>query len=202
MPDGMVREVELKSIVDDLDLRRRRVEEAGGRLVYAGRMEDRRYDRRSRRLTAEDAVLRLRTYRDGAGARAELGWKGATRYEDGYKVRDEIAARTGDPDHLAQILERLGYIVIQEIDREIFQYELGDAVVRFECYPQMDILVEVEGSEAAIEAAIRAIGLLREAFTTERLPDFVARYESRTGRQAAISDAELRGVRRHAISDA
>jgi hypothetical protein len=84
-------------------------------------------------------------------------------------------------------------VVTIAIDREIAQYDLGGAMVRFERYPRMDDLVEVEGTPEQIERAIAALGLPRAGFTSERLPDFVRRYEERTGASAALSDAELRG---------
>jgi len=102
-------------------------------------------------------------------------------------VREEISTTAGDADALASILERLGYVAAMEIERHIAQYELHGAVVRFEEYPDMDTLVEVEGSPAAIEGAIEAIGLPRAGFTVERLVDFVARFEARTGRRASLS---------------
>jgi len=92
--------------------------------------------------------------------------------------------------------------VTMQIDREIWQYELHDAVVRFERYPRMDDLVEVEGTPRTIEEAIAALGLPRDSFTTERLPAFVQRYQSRTGSSAALSDAELRGGVRYDVSNA
>jgi hypothetical protein len=51
----------------------------------------------------------------------------------------------------------------------------------------------VEGTPAQIERAIDALGLPRDAFTAERLPDFVRRFEARTRSLAALSDGELRG---------
>jgi hypothetical protein len=103
---------------------------------------------------------------------------------------------------LATILDRLGLVVTMRIDRDIWQYELRHAIVRFERYPRMDDLVEVEGSPAAIEAAIGALGLPRESFTTERLPDFARRFEARTGQIAALSDAELAGTVRYDVDNA
>jgi adenylate cyclase class 2 len=196
------REVELKSVVDDLVLRRRLVEGAGGSLLFEGRLEDRRYDSPDRSLAKRDHVLRLRVHRDETGARGALDWKGPTSYEAGYKVRDELTTPLGDPDAAAAMLERLGYVVTREIDRVIAQYRLHDAIVRFERYPRMDPLVEVEGAPDAIERAITALGLPREGFTAERLPQFVARYERRTGERAAICDRELRGDYPFAPDDA
>ena len=189
----MPREVELKSVIDDVAVRRRRIESAGAQLTFDGRLEDRRYDSSDRRLSSADHVLRLRAYSDTHGVRATLEWKGPTREEDGYKVRDELSAHTSDPADLAAILDRLGYTVIGEIDRHVAQYALDSAVVRFEVYPRMDSLVEVEGPPAAIERAIEALGMSRDGFTAERLLAFVGRYEARTGLQAAISDRQLAG---------
>jgi len=187
----MPREVELKSVVDDVDGCRRRLEAAGARVVFEGRLEDRRYDTADRRLTSSDEVLRVRRYADRDGARASLEWKGPTRHESGYKVRDEIVAGTTDAAALAAILERLGYAVIGEIDRDVAQYSLENTVIRFERYPRMDTLVEVEGHPDAIERAIATLGIARERFTAERLLAFVARFEARTGTLAAVNERQL-----------
>ena len=195
-------EVELKSVVDDLDLRRANVERAGAVVEYAGRLEDRRWDTPDRALLAKDHVLRVRTYRNDAGVRAELDWKGPTRREGGYKLRDELETSIGEPDALAEMLAALGYEVSIAIDRQIVQYDLEGTMIRFERYPRMDDLVEVEGEPEQIERAIAILGLPREGFTTDRLPDFVKRYEDRTGERAVISDAELTGEAAFDVSNA
>jgi len=198
-------ELELKAVVHDLTEARRRVERAGGRLTFAGRLEDRRYDRQDMSLTAQDHVLRIRVYRDESGGvrSASIDWKGPTGVERGYKAREEIDSDiAGDPENLERILERLGFVVSMQIDRDIWQYALDGAVVRFEHYPRMDDLVEVEGETGAIEQAIVALGIPRDACTPERLPDFVRRYEERTGQRAALSNAELSGDVRYDASNA
>lgn len=184
-------EVELKSVVDDWALRRAAVERAGGVLTFAGHLMDRRYDTPDRSLSARDDVLRLRVYRTEHSTRAELDWKGPTRKEKGYKLREELGAPVGDAETFAMILGRLGYVVTTAIDREIAQYEIHGATVRFERYPRLDDLVEVEGSPEDIERAIAAIGLPRDGFTADRLGDFVSRYQARTGTRAAICHADL-----------
>jgi adenylate cyclase class IV len=148
---------------------------------------DARYGDADGRLMLADHVLRLRIYETESGREGHLDWKGPTQYENGYKVREELSTSAGDPDALAAILSNLGYSIIMKIERRIWQYSLFDATVRFEEYPLMDSLVEVEGSEDAIEKAIGAIGLPRSDYTTDRLTDFVGRYESRTGRSAELS---------------
>ena len=186
-----MREVELKAVVDDLGERRRTIEAAGAALSFEGKISDRRYDFASRELSVRDEVLRTRRYQSSASTRTYLDWKGPTEMQGAYKVRDEITAPVEDFDSLERILEKLGLILTWEIDREIAQYQLAGATIRFETYPRMDVLVEVEGEPGAIEAAIEALGLPRGTFTNERLPDFVHKFENRTGVRAAISDREL-----------
>jgi predicted adenylyl cyclase CyaB len=189
----MPREVELKSVVDDVDARRRRLEAAGARVVFEGRLEDRRYDTADRRLSESDHVLRLRTAAGNDGARVTLEWKGPTRHDGGYKVRDEITANVTDAAPMAAILQRLGYTVTGEIERQVAQYELDDAVIRFERYARMDPLVEVEGAPSAIERAIEALGMDRAGFTADRLPAFMARFERRTGMPPIVNGGDRSG---------
>jgi adenylate cyclase class IV len=202
-----MREVELKGVFTDdaaATTARRALEGAGATLTFEGRLEDRRYDTPDRTLALRDYVLRLRVYRDGARRveRSSLDFKGPTGYADGYKVREEQSLSTDDPDALARILELLGYVVTREIDRQIAQFEHAGAIVRFERYPRMDTLVEVEGAPEAIERAILALGVPRANFTSERLPDFVMRFEVRTGQRAALCDRELTGDYRYSATDA
>ncbi|MDQ6769538.1 MAG: class IV adenylate cyclase [Gemmatimonadota bacterium] len=186
-----MREVELKALVDDLAGRRKRIEKAGARLSFEGRLIDKRYDIESQELAERDEVLRVRRYESRESTRAYLDWKGPTETQGAYKIREEISTLVDDFSALEQILERLGFIVTLEIEREIAQYELGRAVIRFECYPRMDVLVEVEGAPEAIEQAIEALGMSRGEFTSERLASFVSRFEQRTGVRAALCDKEL-----------
>lgn len=195
-------EVEVKSVVDDVDRCRAAVERAGGTLVFAGRLEDRRWDTYDRAMAAKDHVLRVRVYRGDGTVRAGLDWKGPTQRDGGYKLREELSTAVVDPEALEQILVQLGYEVSIAIDREIAQYDLGGTMIRFEHYPRMDDLVEVEGTPEQIERAIAVLGLARDGFTTDRLPDFVRRYEERTGARAAISDAELAGDTSFDVSNA
>lgn len=198
----VTREFELKAVVDDVPMRRRAVEAAGAHLAFEGALIDVRWDAPARDLAVRDLVLRLRTYRSAQETRAVLDWKGPTRYEDGFKVRDELSTSAGNPEALSAMLERLGYVVTREIERTIAQYDVAGAIVRFESYPRMDSLVEVEGTPESIEAAIVSLGMPRAAFTTERLPDFIARFEARTGTFAALCQRELSGEYPWRVEDA
>jgi adenylate cyclase class 2 len=189
-----MREIELKAVVPDLRAARGRLERAGAKLAFAGRLEDRRYDDARGTMTQRDHVLRLRTYRDSPGGsdgavRSFMDWKGPTGVDQGYKVREELSTPIGDLAAIKQILDRLGYVVIQEIDRDIAQYELEGVSARFESYPKMDVLVEVEGAPEAIERVIAILELPRSSFSSLRLADFAAQYEARTGERAVTGGA-------------
>ena len=187
-----MREVELKAVVDDLAERRKKIEAAGAALWFEGKMSDRRYDFPSRQLSARDEVLRTRRYQSVKSTKTYLDWKGPSELVDVYKVREEIATPVEDFESLEKIIEKLGLELTWEIDREIAQYQFRGATIRFESYPRMDVLVEVEGDPPAIEEAIDALGLPRGTFTSERLAEFVGHFEQRTGVRAAVSDREMR----------
>ncbi len=188
-----MREVELKAVVEDLAGTRKRLEKAGARLAFEGSLSDSRYDVESRELEVRDEVLRVRRYETPGSSKTYLDWKGPTETQDVYKIREEISTLVEDFESLARILENLGFIVTMEIDREIAQYELGSATIRFETYPRMDVLVEVEGEPDSIELAIEALGMARGQFNSDRLPMFVERFEQRTGVRAAICHREMEG---------
>jgi predicted adenylyl cyclase CyaB len=193
-----MREVELKCVTPDPDRTVAALRAAGAEPEYEGRLSDARYDTPDRALLSRDRVLRLRIFTGSPVPFASVDWKGPTTVTGGYKVREELSTAIDDSLALAQILGSLGYVVIREIDRDISQFKCRGATVRVERYPRMDALVEVEGEPGAIEAAIADTQLPRSGFTSERLQDFVLRFESRAGLRAAICDRELAGDYRYA----
>jgi predicted adenylyl cyclase CyaB len=195
-------EVELKAVVVDPAATRKQLESAGAKLTYEGRLLDRRYDIESRELADRDEVLRVRRYESSASTRTYLDWKGPTEAQGGYKIREEISTQVDDFIAIEHILDKVGFVVTMEIDREIAQYELWGATIRFERYPRMDVLVEVEGVPDAIEQAIAALGMSRGEFTSERLLSFVRRFERRTGVRSALCERELTGDSQFRRSDA
>ena len=114
-----MREVELKAVIDDMALRRQRIEAAGAQLSYEGGLSDKRYDLASRELAMRDEVLRVRCYEGPGSGKVLLDWKGPTEMKDGYKIREEVSTSIDDLNALSKILENLGYIVTLAIDREI-----------------------------------------------------------------------------------
>lgn len=184
-------ETELKAVVEDLAACRASVERAGGVLELEGHLQDCRYEDDGGRLKKNDHVLRIRIFRGNGREEASLEWKGPTRLMNGLKAREEIGTKVADAAALTEIVEKLGYEISRTIDREIAQYVLHGATVRFERYPRMDDLVEVEGTAEAIERAIAAMQLPRASFTADSLPTFMARYQERTGKRPIVCAADL-----------
>jgi adenylate cyclase class IV len=186
-------ELELKARVENPDALRKALLAAGAELVYRGAMMDRRFDRRGR-LERRDEVVRLRVYHPADKSRewGVLGWKGPVQRRGEYRLREEWESRVDDPKAVLVILRHMGYKISVRIDRAVEQYRLGEATLRLEWYPAMDVLLEVEGQPEAIERAVTATGLPREAFLPESLPYFTAAYEERTGRVARVSRLKRR----------
>jgi adenylate cyclase class IV len=183
-------------VVADPGAVRARLEQAGARHGFQGMMSDARYDRDGE-LLGRDEVLRLREFHH-PGGRVEtiLGWKGPTGVSaEGYKTRAELEYEvTGRTAPAADLLEALGFRRIHTIDRYVEYYHLGTAALRLEWYPRMDVLIEIEGDAAGIEAGLRAVGLPREEFTADPLTVFAARFATRTGTPPVLSAAELAGA--------
>jgi adenylate cyclase class IV len=191
------RELELKAVVDDPAALVARLTAAGARRTFRGLMRDQRFDAPDGSLQARDQVLRIRAFAAGGpgAGRAEVSWKGPTRLSGPYKEREELRLDLADADVAAEILTRLGFVVADTIERWVEFHDLAGAVLRIEWYPRMDVLVEVEGSPEAIERATAATGIPRAAFTADRLLDFAARYQNRTGTPPALNCAALGGAR-------
>jgi len=192
-----VGELEVKAVVTDPALLRRRLVESGAKAGFRGLMEDRLLDRDGT-LAARDEVLRIRSWRpDGGAASAQMAWKGPTRRSpEGYKRREELEVGVeGDGSAALGILAALGYRASRAVDRFVEVYRVHDATVRLEWYPRMDVLVEVEGTPEAIEAAVKLTGLPRASFEPEPLAEFVRRFEERTGESAALAVPDLQGGR-------
>ena len=180
-------ELEVKARVTDVPALEASLAGAGAVVEFQGEMADHRFDRDGE-LTGRDEMFRLRVYRPAHGpVRSELGWKGPVGARGEYRHRAEVEITVGDDAAALELVRRLGFSETQRIERSVTVYRLEGAMLRLERYPDMDVLMEVEGEPDAIERAIRATGLPRLEFRAESLPEFVARFEARTGRRARLA---------------
>lgn len=179
-------ELELKAVLPDPVAVRDRLVAAGATRAFAGVMRDRRYDRRGE-LGSRDEVLRVRRYEPPDGpASEEVAWKGPTGVTEGYKARRELAARLAPGESIAGMLAALGYEVVHAIDRHVEVYRVAGGEARIEWYPELDTLVEVEGTPSAIEEIIALSGVARDTFRSEALDRFVADFHARTGLEGRL----------------
>lgn len=149
-------EVEVKFVVNDLDIMRERLAAAGALLVAP-----RVYERNVRFDTAGDALLRrselLRLRQD---TRARLTFKGLAA-EDATseaKVREEIELEVGDFERMSAILTRLGFAPAQVYEKFRETYHLGEVEVVLDELP-FGYFVELEGPAGALPPAAAALGL-------------------------------------------
>ncbi|MBN1967164.1 MAG: class IV adenylate cyclase [Anaerolineae bacterium] len=151
-------ETEVKIYAPDLDAVRARLESAGAVLVAPRVYEHNiRYEDAGHTLTPNEIVLRLR--RD---TRARLTYKAPpppdAETAEGVRTRFEAEVTVDDFDTMHVILQRLGFHPDVVYEKFRTTYRLGEAEVVLDEMPYGNF-VEVEGSPAAIEAALDALDL-------------------------------------------
>jgi adenylate cyclase class 2 len=149
-------EVEVKFLVEDLDIVRTRLAGGGAELV-APRVYERniRFDTPDEALLHRRELLRLRQ-----DTRARLTFKGpaAVDFASEAKVREEIELEVGDFNRMAAILQRLGLQPVQTYEKYRETYHWQDVEVVLDEMPFGDF-VELEGAEAELKKVAAALGL-------------------------------------------
>jgi len=150
-------EVEVKFLVADLDVVRRRLAGAGA-TDGAPRVHERnvRFDTADESLLARQALLRLRQ-----DTRVRLTYKGLAAQDAASeaKIREELELEVADFDRMALILARLGFGPVQTYEKYRQTYHWGDVEVVLDEMP-FGTFVELEGpSDKSLKAAAAALGL-------------------------------------------
>lgn len=149
-------EVEVKFLVDDLDVLRRRLAEVGAQLV-GPRVHERnvRFDTADEALLGRSQLLRLR-----ADTRARLTFKGLAAEDAASeaKVREEIELEIGDFDQMGKILERLGFRPVQTYEKYRETYHWRGVEILLDEMP-FGSFVELEGAETGLKATAAVLGL-------------------------------------------
>jgi predicted adenylyl cyclase CyaB len=117
------------------------------------------FDRGKGELTSRGHVLRLRI--DGQGAQLTL--KGAARWEEKTKVRDELQTRIEDAEQMRAILEHLGYRVRRRYQKMREEWRIGAVLICLDHTPIGDF-VEFEGQGA--DKLARRCGLVPDSAET------------------------------------
>ena len=149
-------EIEAKFNVDDLTTVRQALLSCGA-ILEKPRIYEKNtvYDNEYQSLKNSFRLIRLRQ-----DEKIKLTYKGvpSVQIKSDVKVREEIELEVSDFEKMEQIIGRLGYqpAIVYEKYRETFSFEGVEVVL--DALPYGDF-VELEGSEAAIKAAVNKIGL-------------------------------------------
>ncbi|MBN1679449.1 MAG: class IV adenylate cyclase [Anaerolineae bacterium] len=157
-------ETEVKLVVPDLKIIQTRLDTAGA-ILTTTRVYERnlRYENKELSLTPNDIVLRLRQ-----DNQARLTYKAPFHTlanteppPPGVTTRFEAEVTVSDFDTMHVILQRLGYHPHMMYEKYRTTYTLGRAEVVLDEMP-FGSFIEVEGSPAAIDATLTALGLQSE----------------------------------------
>jgi adenylate cyclase, class 2 len=149
------REVELKLYVPDLIEVRTRLEHAGAVLAQARILERNvRYADDSNRFNLRGIVLRLRQ-----DTHTRLTYKDSEVFsEGGVQSRFEAEVEVSDFDAMHTILAKLGFHPYMIYEKYRTTYVFGGCSITLDEMPYGNF-IEIEGEEAAIHAARKALGL-------------------------------------------
>ncbi len=152
---GRREEIEIKLPAADLSRVRDRIAETGGRLRAARHDESNDlYDDPERKLSGSGRTVRLRR----ASGRAVLTYKGASRFENGARVREEREVEVSDPSEADAILAGLGLRKTFRYEKRREEWDSEGCVVALDETP-IGNFVEIEGDPAAIRRTVAALGL-------------------------------------------
>jgi len=154
-------EIETKLRVDSHEPVRERLRAEGAARLGQVMERNRIFDRPDGSLRAEGCGLRVRSARNEVDGEthATLTFKGPVR-PGAMKSREEIEIRIDDAEAAAELLTRLGFVVILDYDKRRESWSLGDCVVELDEPPALGLFVEIEGpDEAGIRRVQQSLGL-------------------------------------------
>lgn len=156
MTDGArTEEVEVKLPAADLDAIRRRLRERSASLERARHEESNDlYDDAEGRLARAGCALRVRRVE----GECRLTFKGAARFEQGVKTREERETTVGDAREIEVILQRLGLQRRFRYEKRREEWRLAGCAVALDETPIGDF-VEIEGDPVGIRKAVAALEL-------------------------------------------
>ncbi len=112
------------------------------------------FDQADGALAKSGRVLRVRRTEGGA----TLTYKGAARFEDGAKTREERETAVSDPNEMERILGALGFHRRFRYEKRREEWSLDDCVIALDETP-IGTFAEIEGDPAAIRRALQHLDL-------------------------------------------
>lgn len=146
-------EVEMKLRADHERLREE-LERRGANRIGAVTQRDTYYDAPTRDFAETDEALRIRREEREGEERAMLTYKGPLVGEAG-KTREERETGVENGDIMGSILDSLGFVPVETVEKERERFSLGEYVVTLDRVADLDEFVEVEteASESDLDSA-------------------------------------------------
>ncbi len=170
-----MKEIEIKSRVEGPEELRRKILEAGGKLLEKKFEKNILLDFEDSGLSKEGKMIRLRERED----KVLLTYKGPLE-ESAAKKREEIEVNVSDLDRALEIFGSIGLLptLVYEKEREL--YSLGKAQVMIDRLPEIGYFCEIESvDEKYIEAVASKLGLKERS--KDSYSDIIERYARERG---------------------
>jgi adenylate cyclase class 2 len=152
---GSREEIEVKLPAADLSALREKLRDAGAALKSPLHDEvNDLYDDADGRLVRSGRALRVRR----AAGRATLTYKGAVRFREGAKVREERETEISEAGEIEGILAALGLSRTFRYEKRREEWELEGCAVALDRTPIGDF-IEIEGHPPAIRRLVVRLGL-------------------------------------------
>lgn len=156
-------EVEMK-VRGDHEHVRRALNEHGATPTETITQRDTYYDAPMRDFAETDEALRIRREEGDGNERAKLTYKGPLVGETS-KTREEHETELGDGDVMDSILDSLGFVPVETVEKGRERFSLGEYVVTLDSVDGLGEFVEVEteADERGIDAARAGVAETVEA---------------------------------------
>lgn len=158
-----MREVEVKILGIDKNEIEKKILALGGEKIGEDILVDRFFDFPDKRLYQGKEFLRVRKSKN----KNEIVFKEKKESSRSFKIKNEIQTSVTDPDVMAQIIEKLGFILYRHTEKKRTSYKLGNANLEIDEYPGVPAFLEFEAEmESDVEDAVEKMGFKMEDTTS------------------------------------
>lgn len=160
-------EVEMK-VRADHDRIRRKLAERGATELGAITQRDTYYNAPMRDFAETDEALRVRCEKGGGTGQATLTYKGPLVGE-ASKTREEHETALEDGDAMTAILDGLGFVPVETVEKERERFSLAEHVVALDSVTGLGEFVEIEAEarEEAIDDAREGVAETLESLALD-----------------------------------
>lgn len=153
-------ENEIKLALEEPGIVRAKLLEMGARELGQEVQRDSYFQRQREQDRTDGENIRLRdvTY-NGTERYGFFTYKSPLDVNARFLKREELETRVENPDTILQILSRLGYELIDQIEKAREMYELGKMHIGLDVIKGLGHFIEIEGPDDEIVSLARDLGL-------------------------------------------